>query len=50
LDDIIDEAMASVSHLMCMSEPLEAVLANYDETKVQGYDEVVVTLSILGEH
>ncbi|XP_049406111.1 uncharacterized protein LOC125869701 [Solanum stenotomum] len=31
-DDIIDEAVASVSHLMCMNEPLEAVLANYDES------------------
>ncbi|XP_049354290.1 uncharacterized protein LOC125818786 [Solanum verrucosum] len=29
--DVIDEAVANVSHLMCMSEPLEAVLVNYDE-------------------
>ncbi|KAK4737182.1 hypothetical protein R3W88_000879 [Solanum pinnatisectum] len=48
--DVIDEAVASVSHLMCMSEPLEAVLANYDESKVQGYDEVVVAFSNLGEY
>ncbi|KAK4708990.1 hypothetical protein R3W88_029915 [Solanum pinnatisectum] len=46
--DIIDEAVASVSHLMCMSELLEAVLANYDEFKIQGYEEVVAALSGLG--
>ncbi|KAK4729866.1 hypothetical protein R3W88_022854 [Solanum pinnatisectum] len=32
--DVIDEAVASVSHLLCMSEPLEAVFANYDEFKI----------------
>ncbi|KAK4729567.1 hypothetical protein R3W88_022555 [Solanum pinnatisectum] len=48
--DVIDEAVASVSHLMCMSEPLEAVIANYDEFEVQGYDEVVAGLPGLGEH
>jgi len=32
-----------------MSEPLEVVLPNYDEAEVQGYDEVVATLSRLGE-
>ncbi|XP_049399748.1 uncharacterized protein LOC125863789 [Solanum stenotomum] len=47
--DVIDEAMASVSHLMCMNELLEAVRAIYDETDVQGYDEVVSSLSGLGE-
>ncbi|KAK4723774.1 hypothetical protein R3W88_026553 [Solanum pinnatisectum] len=46
--DVIVEAVASVSHLMCMSEPLEAVLANYDEFEIQGYEEVVATLSSLG--
>ncbi|KAK4718040.1 hypothetical protein R3W88_016378 [Solanum pinnatisectum] len=46
--DFIDEAMASVSHLMCMSEPLEAVLANYYEFEIQGYEEVVAALSGLG--
>ncbi|XP_049369334.1 uncharacterized protein LOC125834207 [Solanum verrucosum] len=39
--DVIDKAVASVCHLMCMSELLEVVLTNYDETEVQGYDEVV---------
>ncbi|KAK4721409.1 hypothetical protein R3W88_011642 [Solanum pinnatisectum] len=29
--DVFDEAVASVSYLICMSEPLEAVLAKYDE-------------------
>ncbi|KAK4731435.1 hypothetical protein R3W88_024423 [Solanum pinnatisectum] len=48
--DVIDEVVASVSHLMCMSEPLEAVLENYDESEVQGYDEVVAALSSLGEY
>ncbi|XP_049389536.1 uncharacterized protein LOC125853821 [Solanum stenotomum] len=47
-DDVIDEVVASVSHLMCMNEPLEVVLANYDESEVQGYEEVVATLSGLG--
>ncbi|XP_015163499.1 uncharacterized protein [Solanum tuberosum] len=47
---INDEVVASVSHLMFMSEPLETVLANYDESKVQGYDEVVAALSSLGEY
>ncbi|KAK4723994.1 hypothetical protein R3W88_026773 [Solanum pinnatisectum] len=42
--DVIDEAMASVSELMCMSEPLDAVLSHYNETEVQGYDEVVAAL------
>ncbi|KAK4731363.1 hypothetical protein R3W88_024351 [Solanum pinnatisectum] len=49
-DDAIDEMVASVSHLMCISEPIEVVLANYDETEVQGYDEVVAALSGLGEY
>jgi len=46
--DVIDEAVSSVNHFMCMSEPLEAVLANYDEFKVQGYEEVVASLSSMG--
>ncbi|KAK4718125.1 hypothetical protein R3W88_016463 [Solanum pinnatisectum] len=46
--DVIDEAVASVSHLMCLSEPLEAVFANYDEFEIQGYEEVVVALSGFG--
>ncbi|XP_049405116.1 uncharacterized protein LOC125868535 [Solanum stenotomum] len=48
--DVIDEEMASVSHLMCMSESLEDMLANYDEFKFQGYYEVVASLSGLGEY
>uniref|UniRef100_M1DVB1 Integrase core domain containing protein n=1 Tax=Solanum tuberosum TaxID=4113 RepID=M1DVB1_SOLTU len=46
--NVIDEAVASVSHLMCMSEPLEAVLDNYDEFEIQGYEEIVAALSGLG--
>ncbi|KAK4729713.1 hypothetical protein R3W88_022701 [Solanum pinnatisectum] len=46
--DVIDEAVASVSQLMSMSEPLEAVLPNYDEFKIQGYEEVVAALSSMG--
>ncbi|XP_015164262.1 uncharacterized protein [Solanum tuberosum] len=34
--DVIDEVVASVSHLMCMSEPVEVVLANYNKFKIQG--------------
>lgn len=45
IDDVIDEAVGSVSHLMCTSEPLESVLANCDETNIQGYEEVVADLS-----
>ncbi|XP_015159100.1 uncharacterized protein [Solanum tuberosum] len=32
--DVIDESVASLSHLICISEPLEVVLANYDEFEV----------------
>uniref|UniRef100_M1DT72 Integrase core domain containing protein n=1 Tax=Solanum tuberosum TaxID=4113 RepID=M1DT72_SOLTU len=48
--DVIDEAVASLSHLMRKSEPLESVLANYDESEVQGYEEVVAALSRLGAY
>jgi len=37
-----------VSHLMYMSEPLEAVFANYVKFEIQGYEEVVAALSGLG--
>ncbi|XP_015167994.1 uncharacterized protein [Solanum tuberosum] len=47
-EDVIDEAVASVSHLMHKNEPLESVFANYDESEVQGYEEVVYALSGLG--
>ena len=30
---------------MCMSEPLESVIVNYDELEIQGYEEVVDALS-----
>ncbi|KAK4721407.1 hypothetical protein R3W88_011640 [Solanum pinnatisectum] len=33
-EDVIDETVESVSHLMRKNEPLESVLANYDESKV----------------
>ncbi|XP_049391527.1 uncharacterized protein LOC125855924 [Solanum stenotomum] len=46
--DVIDQEVASVSHLMHKNEPLESVLANYDESEVQGYEEVVAALSGLG--
>ncbi|XP_015169021.1 uncharacterized protein [Solanum tuberosum] len=48
--DVIDEAVASVSEMMCMGEPLVVVLSNYDGDEVQGYDEVVAALSGLGAH
>ncbi|XP_049345010.1 uncharacterized protein LOC125809406 [Solanum verrucosum] len=49
---VIDEAVASVSEMMCTGEPqpLDVVLSNYDEDEVQGYDEVVTALSGLGSH
>ncbi|XP_049344711.1 uncharacterized protein LOC125809113 [Solanum verrucosum] len=47
-ENVIDEVVASVSHLMRKNEPLEFVLANDDESEVQGYEEVVATLSGLG--
>ncbi|XP_049406180.1 uncharacterized protein LOC125869787 [Solanum stenotomum] len=46
--DVIDKAVTSVSHLMCMSEPLEVVLANYDEFEIHGKEEVVAALLCLG--
>jgi len=48
--DVIDKAVASVSHLMCMSKPHEVVLANYVEIEIQGYEEVVAALSGMGEY
>ncbi|XP_049352644.1 uncharacterized protein LOC125817112 [Solanum verrucosum] len=48
--DVNDEAVASLSHLMCMSEPLESVLANDDEFEVQGYKEVVAALLGMGNY
>ncbi|KAK4724366.1 hypothetical protein R3W88_027145 [Solanum pinnatisectum] len=49
-EDVIDEVVASVGHLMRRNEPLESVLANYDESKVQGYEEMVAALSGLGAY
>ncbi|XP_049399730.1 uncharacterized protein LOC125863764 [Solanum stenotomum] len=46
--DVIDEAVATVSHLMRKNEPLESVLANYDEFEVQVFEEVVAALLGLG--
>ncbi|XP_049352591.1 uncharacterized protein LOC125817043 [Solanum verrucosum] len=48
--ELIDKAVASVSHLMRKNEPLEFVLANYDDSEVLGYEEVVVALSGLGAY
>ncbi|XP_049388867.1 uncharacterized protein LOC125853241 [Solanum stenotomum] len=47
--EVIDDAVASVNQLMCMSDPLEIVLANYDDIKIKGYEEVVAALSGLGD-
>lgn len=44
--DVIYEAADSVSHLVCMSAPLEVVLAKYDELNIQGYEEVVAALIV----
>jgi len=48
--DVIKEAIANVSEMMCMGEPLASVLSNYDEEEIQEYGEVVVALSGLGAH
>ncbi|XP_049394678.1 uncharacterized protein LOC125858965 [Solanum stenotomum] len=48
--DVIDEVVASVNHLMCMSEPLEVMLANCDEFKIQGYEEKKLLLEVLRRH
>ncbi|XP_049378082.1 uncharacterized protein LOC125842823 [Solanum stenotomum] len=48
--DVIDEAVMSVSEMICMSEPLETVLPNYEEIEVQRYDEVAASLSRQGEY
>lgn len=45
--DVIDEGMASVSHLICMNYELEFVLANYDEFEIRLYGEVLKTISAL---
>ncbi|KAK4729604.1 hypothetical protein R3W88_022592 [Solanum pinnatisectum] len=45
---LVDVESRELNHLMCMSEPLEVVLANYDESEIQGYEEVVAALSGLG--
>ncbi|KAK4729666.1 hypothetical protein R3W88_022654 [Solanum pinnatisectum] len=47
-EQVIDEAVVSISHLMRKNKPLEFVLANYDKFKVQGYEEMVAALSGLG--
>lgn len=39
--------MSSESHLICMSESLKVVLANCEETDIQGYEEAVAALSRL---
>uniref|UniRef100_M1E065 Uncharacterized protein n=1 Tax=Solanum tuberosum TaxID=4113 RepID=M1E065_SOLTU len=48
--DEIDDAVASVSEVFRMVEPLAAILSNYDEEEVQGYDEVLAALSGLGSY
>jgi len=47
-DDMIDDAVATVSHLMCSKEPLEVVLAIDEEFEVQGQDEVVAAFLNMG--
>lgn len=42
--DVNDEDFANLSHLICISEPLESIPVNYHVTEVQGYDKVVTSL------
>lgn len=47
--DVIDKAVANVSHFTCTSDPLEVVFSNYDEFEIQDYDEVVASLLGMGD-
>ncbi|XP_049391615.1 uncharacterized protein LOC125856074 [Solanum stenotomum] len=49
-EDVIDEAVASVSHLLRKNEPLESILANHDELEIQEYDEMIAALTVLGAY
>ncbi|KAK4731463.1 hypothetical protein R3W88_024451 [Solanum pinnatisectum] len=48
LVEVLLEMSGYAIHLMCMSEPLEAVLANYNEFEIQDCEEVVAALFGLG--
>ncbi|XP_015167696.1 uncharacterized protein [Solanum tuberosum] len=50
IEDVIDEAVASVSHLLRRNKPLESILANHDESEFQEYDEMIAALIGLGEY
>ncbi|XP_049358585.1 uncharacterized protein LOC125823227 [Solanum verrucosum] len=47
-EDVIDEAVASVSYLLLKNEPLESILANHDDSKIHEYDEMIAALIGLG--
>ena len=49
-EDVKDETVASVSHLLRKNEPLESILANHDDSEIQEYDEIIVALTGLGAH
>ncbi|XP_049363262.1 uncharacterized protein LOC125827979 [Solanum verrucosum] len=49
-EDVIDEAVASVSHLMLTNEPFESILANHDESEIQEYEEMIAALIGLGAY
>ncbi|XP_049406135.1 uncharacterized protein LOC125869736 [Solanum stenotomum] len=48
--DVIDEAVASVSHLLRKNETLESILANHEESEIQEYDEMIAALTGLGAY
>jgi len=48
--DVIDEAVASVSKVSCVSVSLVVVFLNYDGEEIQHYDEIVAALSGLGSY
>ncbi|XP_049384735.1 uncharacterized protein LOC125848802 [Solanum stenotomum] len=47
-DDVIDKAVANVSHLMCSKEPFEVAWANKEEFEVQSQNEVVAAFQVKG--
>ena len=49
IDDVIDEAVATMRHLMCVNEKLKVVLVNCYKANIQGYEEVLAALSGCGE-
>lgn len=50
IEDVIDEAVASVSHLLRKNETLGLILANQDKSEILEYDEMIAALTGLGAY